>query len=1110
MKTRTGTHGPVPFTCACFVTAALVLTATAYGQTTQGLLTGQVYDRLTGQVIAGAKVEYENLDTRETGETRTNTAGIYAWNNLSPATYAIKVTVADYQLMQSSEIRLFVAGRVELDVPLRPLSDLYDQKSYFNGVIAPPRRRARDSAGRVIHFYAADIETTKSAYLPVLGGESGVSQSAVSYVIDSRLINDLPLLGRDVYAALSIVAGVTSDAPTSRSLGLAVNGQRPSASNFLLDGVENNNYLVTGPLSTVTPEAVQEYRISTNSFSAEFGRTSGYLANVITRSGGNAWHGMAWANAKNEALNANEFQRNLGGKSRIPVKEWEPGFALGGPLRRDRLFSGTTFDHLRFRSRLDSRNFILPTTSFQPRAGTIAERLLQAHPTLTLPGPGPSSTVPLSPPSTLNRYLATQRGDYLIGRGEHRIMGRVAISDVSRPDFVWSPYSGFSTGLDNNSIAVAGSWTGPLPGGFTGEARIGWNSDNIRFDRPHPEVPSLVSDDGTTLPGSRTFYAYRNRSRGAEVLGNVSKLVQKHLVKFGAGVLSRRIFGYLTAARDGQFLFSDLTAFGNDQPAEALLSVSRLSWPRELLRPDYDRNWSYTQLFAYAQDSYKVKSGLVLNYGFRYENYGAPRATGGGDDAIIQLGPGTDIRDRFRQAELKPLPRGEDLFHSAADGWSARGGFAYSLRDDARTVLRGAYGLYYDRPFDNLWQNLRSNNNLFAHFAPAAGFNYLGSHVSFNRMVRSGTGVDPTNSCDYRRAICDNLTDAQFTVYADKLPNARVHNFFLGLQHRLSDELVFEVTGLGSRARNLITTDTVNRIDSVALASGNPEGRLTPRFAHIRYRSAQGASDYNGLTAVLRYSTPAQYLQFSYTWSHTIDNQSDPLVGDFFDLTFTLGGAAGNQPRAAFTKQFDPTVDRGNSDFDQRHNVAFFSVWQLPRVQPYHRLAWLLREWKFSQLAAVRSGLPFSVYVPENINGFEQILNNRAELVRPELLNGPDEARSGAKLILNPAAFAVPPDGRVGNTGRNAFRGPGFFNLDCSLSRSFPLAIAGEAGRLTVRADAFNVLNHANLNNPVSTLRTQGFGLARYGRLGRDTGFPAQSPFQETARQIQLRVRLDF
>ena len=139
------------------------------------------------------------------------------------------------------------------------------------------------------------------------------------------------------------------------------------------------------------------------------------------------------------------------------------------------------------------------------------------------------------------------------------------------------------------------------------------------------------------------------------------------------------------------------------------------------------------------------------------------------------------------------------------------------------------------------------------------------------------------------------------------------------------------------------------------------------------------------------------------------------------------------------------------------------------------------------------------------------MLNNRADLASPSggARRGPLAVEGGVRL-LNPLDFAEAEAGRVGNTGRNAFRGPGFYSLDVSLGRTFAASWMGEAGRLTVRADAFNFLNHANLNSPDSTLGSPTFGIGMYGRHGRESGFPALVPFHETARQVQLMLRLDF
>src|SRR5262249_19122775 len=162
-------------------------------------------------------------------------------------------------------------------------------------------------------------------------------------------------------------------------------------------------------------------------------------------------------------------------------------------------------------------------------------------------------------------------------------------------------------------------------------------------------------------------------------------------------------------------------------------------------------------------------------------------------------------------------------------------------------------------------------------------------------------------------------------------------------------------------------------------------------------------------------------------------------------------------------------------------------------------------DWRFSQLAAFRSGFPYSVREPLEVDFDNPVIlyNGRADVVDPAhtMLANPVPV-TGGKLLLNAGAFTVSPLNRQGNSGRNAFGDPGLYNIDISLSRSFPLRWLGESGRLSFRADVFNFLNHANLNNPQPLLNQPDFGVALYGRQGRQSGFPAVSPLNETARQV--------
>jgi hypothetical protein len=248
---------------------------------------------------------------------------------------------------------------------------------------------------------------------------------------------------------------------------------------------------------------------------------------------------------------------------------------------------------------------------------------------------------------------------------------------------------------------------------------------------------------------------------------------------------------------------------------------------------------------------------------------------------------------------------------------------------------------------------------------------------------------------------------------------------------------------------------------------------------------------------------PAQF-RGVYTWGHAIDVQSEPLAGDFFDLSFIRAGAStARSDIAAFTRQGDIRGNRGSSDFDQRHNFVFNSIGELPRFFQGRKVGICFRNWQLSGLAAFRTGFPYTVFASPTSTFF----NNRADLVGDPSI---DEPVPGGRRLLNPGAFREPPPGRPGNTGRNAFRGPGLYNLDVSLSWSFPLARLGDAGRLRLRADAYNLFNHANLNTPEGFLGAENFGVALYGRTGYNAGFPALVPFRESPRNFQFLLRAEF
>jgi Carboxypeptidase regulatory-like domain/TonB-dependent Receptor Plug Domain len=1073
---------------SCRLSTSLLLLAyllpCASGQTTQGLISGHLVDSVTGRPVAEAAVAATS-DSGAEARAESDADGYYYLPLLSPASYRIRVTAPNYQSQEVQEVTLPVAGRLEFNFRLRPLSDVWESGQY-NSVFLPGSKT-------IVTFFGPDVDPTLSGTFEAQKGRTGALESTVSEVIDSQELEGLPLQGRDVYALLVTQPGVTSDAATGRGLGLSANGQRPSASNYLLDGVENNNYLITGPLVTVAPEAIQEYRVSVNNFSAEYGRTSGFLANAITRSGSNQFHGTGYLYLENDILNANAFQDNLYGIARVPQKQVQPGFVVGGPVLHNRLYFSSSYEHLHSASFAAPVSITVPAPALLDFAipGRDSRTLLDEYPPPPVASNGLTGTLTVTPPVVEDRALAIERGDWNSSGGRDRVMGRLLISRQTRPDFIWTPYPDFISPLHENTWALGGSYTRLLQPNLTNEARLSFSSDNLYWDRAHPEIPTLGTGDGVVLPGSLAAYSYRNLNRSWEMLDNLIWARGRHLITVGAGLLLRNSDGYLTAGRDGFYQFNNILYFALDQPSYVLGAMQRLALPN-VVQPSYGRTYGYRQYFAFAQDSYKLTSRLTVNYGLRYENFGGPSNIGTTKDVLIQLGPGANLAQQLTGAQLTlPGPGNQRLFNADNGDWAIRSGASYDLTGTARTLLRGGFGIYYDRPFDNLWENLRTND-LTIPTLPLSGQTDFLAPISTVLSQFSG------------QVTASDFPD--MTLVDPNLKNGRVYTYFAGIQQNVTNNLTVEVNGLGSYGRRLVTTDVINRDFSTAT------GPYNPNLPNIAYRAGQGFSDYNALAAVVRYRGSRGMVQGTYTWSHTIDNQSDPLVGDFFNLSFTgLQGPITPPGRSAFSVQFNPNVDRGNAAFDQRQNLVLFGYWNPAPVFEGSKVAPLFREWNLGALTAFRSGFPYNlVGTSTAIPGQGEILNNRPNLVDPAAAQINQPVPGGVQL-LNAAAFQNAAPSTLGNVGRNVFIGPGFYNLDLSLGRSFALPWLGESGRLNFRADAFNVLNHANLGNPDTLLTSPTFGIATYGRQSTaSSGFPAVSPLNETPRQVQLSVRVEF
>jgi hypothetical protein len=1056
-------------------------------QTTDGFVGGLVRDSVTGDSVEGAAIVCENAATNTSVTGHSGSNGAFGLPLLPPGTYRIRVEEKDHQGVDIENLDLAVAGSIDLDLRMRPLSQVWERGQY-RSVFLPGTRT-------LAVFYGPDVDTSYSSSFQPPDTSAGRLDTSISDVIPPQLIAELPLQGRDVYTALVIEPGVASDTSTARGIGVAVNGQRPASSNFLLDGAENNNFLLSGPLLTVAPESVAEFRFSTAGFSAEYGRTSGFVVNAVTRAGSSVWHGIGYLDSDRAGFNANDFQRNAGTLGRLPFDQNNFGVYAGGPapLRRHSVFLATGLDFLRSEGSQDALSLRFPSASYVAQAaasdpGSFGVHLLERYaPPVAVPSSnGIYGTASMSPTTTLHRFLGLERMDVEPEGATSHFSLRLAGGWISRPDFFWSPYPGFSTPLDERTGGAAASLRSAPTANLTNEARLAWTLDNLALPRPHSEIPNLVADDNVQLPQAGILYAYRNRSQTVEFADNLTFVDGRHIFKFGGDLLWRAIGGYLAPEQDGALAFASLDAFLHDLPLTLELPIDRLAFRNNTYRLNGpNRDYRNHQFALFAEDSVRLTRRLSMNFGVRYDNFGAPVNVGAAKDDLVQFANASNMQDRIAGTTVVPGSGSEMLYRAGNNNWAGRFGFSYALDRSGETVLRGGYGLFYDRSFDNLWENLALNNVLLT-----PGF-FLGAPISYAQpLIQTLAKITPGGG---------NFN--QLTMYQPGIRTPYSHAFFLGIQRQIARGVVLETNYAASMGRDLITTDRINRFASLPQTSDNPAGQFNPGLPEIRYIGNQGDSNYDALTVKLSGSVRNATFRLAYTWSHAIDNQSEPLLGEYDDLSLTNASASGSRTGvAAFTQQFASSLDRGNSDFDQRQNLVGMGFWTLPGV---------LKGWRVSWLGAIRSGLPYTVYASLG----SPLYNARANLIDPSAWRV-DQPAGGGKRLLNPAAFAIPAAGTIGNTGRNAFPGPGFFSADASVARSFHFKRLPEADRLIFRVDVFNLLNHANLNDPVVALgpsgHNQNFGIAAYGRIPNTYGSPVLTPFQETARQVHLLLRFEF
>jgi hypothetical protein len=1095
-----------PRTCgaiACVVLLFFAASARLPAQEITSTIVGTVRDE-TGGALAGVSVALTHLGTGRTFNRVTSNAGFYAAPLLPPGEYEVVFGLTGFHALTVRGVRLSVNDRVVIDGTL--------------SVTGPTE---------VVAVNADLLQLTP----------------AVQSLVGSLQVHELPLNNRNFAQLTTLVPGVSSDLPDEVGIGLtslmsiSVNGARRSGVNWLVDGVSNvdvgSNITL---LSTPTLESIDEFKMITSSYAAEWPRSGGGIVNVVTKSGSSRLSASAYEFVRNDALNANSFFRN---QSTDPAIARRPpflryhnfGYTVGGPVPplRRKLFFFWSEEWRRIKrapaslvanvpnpqwlSDPQSANYV-PVSERDPNA----VRLLQLWPAPNLPPltPGAAGRYQVSAPNINNTRQEVIRVDHdwsaawrFTGRYTHdlsetRELGglffgtpvpNVATTDTDVPGVLASVSMKTTLGTDRlNEVQYQFSGntiktTNP-PGTRTRRSDLQLDIPEVFPENVNGLLP-VVSVTGLSVVGANQLF--RIQYRNSTVADNFSWQRGRHLFKFG-GVMSFEQKNENASSRSqGSFTFvataAGPTAFqsflrgnaGGGCPACSYLEAER----------DIDLNLRFNRFELYAQDSWRVAPSLSLDYGVRYAIY--PPLTDK-NDLLVTFDPG-----RYNAAQAPPFvdaagtlidrgqgdllvgivragvnsPFGRSIYGVDKGSVQPRVGFAWTPHGSGRHVVRGAFGVYYDQPLVGVFED-----NSFT-TPPVV------NAVTFTNPLLSNPAAGQTPTTSGVRGIIATST---------KFDNPRTLQWNVGLERRLWDRGLLDLGYVGSRGDDLVRPTDINYpqpADVVALQQSVP-GAVNPArpfrsYGAITLRETTGRARYHGLLTAFRYEAGRRGMAtVNYTLSRNRTDASNDRDG--VDIP--------QDPR-------HPDANYADARTDRRHVVAASYVYELPSFRSSAAAPKaILSGWQVAGIVAIASGQPVPRVTVLNNNFRRGVL---ADLVGD--INQGERFAGGVPFWFNPDAFAPPADGTFGNSGRSPFRQPGRHQWDLALSKSFS---PGERVRIQVRADAINLFNQTQwLADPVANgldntctqvIASCNVAGDRFGQL-----LATRAP-----REVQLGLRVSF
>ncbi|HZT33696.1 MAG TPA: carboxypeptidase-like regulatory domain-containing protein [Bryobacteraceae bacterium] len=1060
--------------------AALCLLAPAARGQATGTILGTVADS-SSAVVVGARVAVTNVNTNVTRDVVTNGSGYYQVDNLIPGQYTVSAEMAGFKKAVRAAFELQVAQSARVDLTME--------------------------VGEV----SQTVEITAAAPLV------NTTDATVGQVVGVRETRELPLNGRNYLQLAALVPGTSQYGNQSfYNSGLTDNqgsvisgGSGEDRNEVSLDGVGVKSYMINVAF-VPSIDGLREFKVETDPYSAELGRSAGAQIRLESKSGTNQFHGSLFEFLRNSNLDAkNYFDRK--DRPIPPFKQNQFGGSLGGPIRRNKVFFFGDYEG--FRSRKGQTIFgTVPTPLMKQGVFTeeginiydpLTTRPNPANPSQTIRDPFPNNTVPgarfnavaayfaqnLYPnptgPGVLSNYATsakdtTQRDQFntrvdYIASEKDTIFGRFSFNDSTlyqaRGIFNQGALPGFGDHFISNTRNLVLSDVHSFNPTTILEGKASYyrnypsltpeqlgNAVNEKFgvQGVRANEPLNPSVTGFNNPASNPFAPEFFAANQYQYVVSLTKVLNNHTLKAGAEYNRLQLFEVAPRYPQGGYNFTG--AFTGD-PLQPLGSTGRpfadflLGFPvsGQTIRGDTAGQLFRNLFHWYFTDTWRVTQNLSLNLGVRYEFTGNPYDK---YDRISNFDPTRGLLIAGKNGVNR------STINSDLDNFAPRVGFNYHI-PGSKMSIRGGYGIFYDILQMNVFNAVRAN----IPFTEFRNFNIDNPiakvpNTPIQQVFGEGGGTPPLPT---------------LSIFDTNLQQGYIQRASLNIERQFAGDFVLDVGYAREKKTRMVAGRELN-----APREHGTYIRPYPQYVSLGQNTNLQDGVYNALLVKLekRFSKGLSFLA-SYTLAKALDNISSGTGGI---------GAPGD---AGFQDPYCFSCNRGRSTSDNRQRFVYSTVYELPQLR--HATP-LLREtvggWQISGIFTAQSGFPFT----PGISGDNALTGTGGQ--RPDRLLGVDPFGPGTRdpaHWFNPKAFVVAPRGFFGNSGRGILDGPGLMNLDIGLMKNFPIT---EALRLQFRSEFFNLTNHPNFGPPNATVNTPAAGII--------------SSTVNDSREIQFALRLDF